>query len=269
MTHLRVQHGRSCKINDAPEEPGFTIVRCLSKDKEIQSMFLRVISMQLIDLGGTLTPNKINELIEKLRKLFEKLNLNAKRKSVGLWGEVFLIANAKDPNIMIDAWHEDNQERFDFSMGKEHLEIKTSTSKRSRNHHFKLEQVCAPLETRIFVCSIYTEKRTGGTSLKELREKILHLANTIKRKEKIEYVFAEALGEDYSDDSLKQSFDANLAKQSIAFYDTESPEFPKISCEKITHVTEVSFKSNLDQMNQLKENEMSNLGKLYSNCLVS
>src|SRR6185295_947327 len=90
-----------------------------------------------------------------------------RRATIGLWGELFVISEAREPAILLKGWHRDPLERFDFSGGDCAVEVKSS-ARRIRQHHFSVEQANPPNSMTVWVASLFVEKQTEGLSLGEL-----------------------------------------------------------------------------------------------------
>jgi hypothetical protein len=82
----------------------------------------------------------VGRALESLIELFRMLTIPPKESVQGLWGELYLMAQANDPVRLAGAWHARPEELFDFSEGAELLEVKSAAGY-DREHHFSLDQL--------------------------------------------------------------------------------------------------------------------------------
>jgi hypothetical protein len=143
---------------------------------------------------------------------------------------------------MVRAWHTDPTERYDFSAGKERIEVKCAVG-RSRVHHFTLEQLTPPATTVVLVASVCTERSGGGTSLEDL---LVGLRSRVSGDPQslfhLEVVVGATLGRTVVE-ALEESFDREMADQSLAFFDVAA--VPRPGGEIPKEVTEVRFVTDL------------------------
>jgi hypothetical protein len=91
-------------------------------------------------LGNKPLLEQIKIEIEKIESLFLKLSKSSKASFIGVWGEVFLIETSNNPDVLIEAWHKNSNDLFDFNDGKDKIEVKTTTQK-IRRHSFAIGQL--------------------------------------------------------------------------------------------------------------------------------
>ena len=114
------------------------------------------------------TASELSQAIERIAALFLALERPPTRTVQGFWGELFLIATSKQPVFLVEAWHTQASEHYDFAAGVHRLEVKTSGD-RSRNHHFSTKQILLRhMATHVAVASMFTERGASGPTLGEL-----------------------------------------------------------------------------------------------------
>ena len=244
LENLRVQHHVRCSLvrSDGDVETAkYSIVQCLSHDVEVQQRFVRTIGSALLGLDSHVAVRDLNRLIDQLVVLFQLMRQPATRTMRGLWAELFVILRSSDPPRMIDAWHGQPGEHFDFSQGANRLEVKASSS-RSRNHVFSLEQVYPPSGATALVASIHVEDQTSGSSLGELWDRAVDTAPTADARLKVERVCVQALGRDLR---VGRSFSADwkVAVDSLAFFCVS--DIPRPPAEVPRGVSQLRFRSDL------------------------
>ena len=174
LEYLTVQHNLDCRISqlDGTTESGqFTIIRCTGTDSILRNYFLRVVGAVIILLGSSPSRMDVTHAIDKLIELFQAMTEPPRKSIQGLWAELFLIARTHDPSLLITAWHVTPEDRYDFSMANQRIEVK-STAGRVRQHYFSLEQLCPPTETNVLIASMFIERAGAGTSTMELAEQV-------------------------------------------------------------------------------------------------
>ena len=108
------------------------------------------------------------KLFSSISMLFDKQRQVSEIELQGLFAELYIITYFYKYNCRIDQyWQSRNKMKFDFSINeKKRLEIK-STTKSSRTHHFKHDQLLSELYD-IKVVSIMLQKNDCGISLMDL-----------------------------------------------------------------------------------------------------
>ena len=247
LEHLRVQYNLNCRISrpDGTFEKGiFTVVRCTGEDVTLQDYFLKVMSTVVISLGDQPTQSDVAHAMNQLIELFRAM-AKVPRKSVqGLWAELFLISQARQPDILVDAWHTVVEDRYDFAMDDQRIEVK-SFSGDIRLHHFSLAQLHPLDDIKTLVASVSVESSQAGVSIADLRERIqIRLGSNLEALLHIDRVIALTLGDAWQQASDAR-FDERLAEESLAFYETSA--IPSIDPNLPAGVSGVRFQSDLTE----------------------
>lgn len=142
LQNLRVEHSLHCRIStsEAILDSEFSLLHCQSENEILQSCFLEFAEAILKSLSTKPGAPELSEAVERMAALFLALERPPTRSVQGLWGELFLIANATQSFLAAQSWHTEACERYDFALALCRLEVKTS-SDRTRNHQFSFEQV--------------------------------------------------------------------------------------------------------------------------------
>ena len=151
LENLAVLFDLRCQISSpgAPTQTGtFTVLKCVAADIVVRSYFLSLLSGISGAIGRTNERSKIAAVIEDLVELFRALGATPKKEIQGLWGELLIIHEAKDPVALAGAWRSQTGDCYDFNKGMERIEVKT-TSQKPRRYHFSLDQLCPPTATRL------------------------------------------------------------------------------------------------------------------------
>ena len=117
LQNLRVTFNVRCSLTLGTElrESTAAIIECLTDDAGMQRHFLTIAGHLLDGLGGDRTSDEIATAIDTLVALFQKLARPPKRDAQALFGELTVIARAADPTRLLEAWHSDPLDRFDFA----------------------------------------------------------------------------------------------------------------------------------------------------------
>lgn len=253
---------REIKSGKKKEKIYCSIIVCNSKDIEIQTLFLDVLLPIINKLEFPLNPKVLNILSEKLIQLFKNIK-NPPLKSVqGLWAELFLISESKDKKEMINCWHDDKNDRYDFKSKSNFIEVKSTLSD-ERKHVFSLSQTKLKINEIVLIASLMLEKDENGISVEDLISEInKELKNNIDLKEELIFQVRSTLGSKWNE-SRKVCFAKESAKLNLKFYDLK--DIPKLdhSVEKIKGVSQVKFTSNLDVCKEINSNKFKKKSKLF------
>lgn len=263
LENLTVQHNLNCRVSrpDGTSEEGvFTVVHCTAEDITLQDYFLKVMSTVVISLGDQPTQSNVAHVMNQLIELFRAM-AKAPRKSVqGLWAELFLIFQARQPAVLIDAWHTVPEDRYDFAMDNQRIEVKSFTGN-VRSHHFSLEQLHPPDDIKALVASVSVESSQAGDAIADLREKIQsRLGSNLDPLLQIDRVIALTLGDAWQQAS-EARFDERLAEESLAFYETFN--IPSVNPNSPSGVSAVHFRSDLTDSSTTEISHYSAEHKLF------
>jgi len=264
LENLTVEHDVSCRISTSVTTAveRCSLIRCLSEEREIQRCFLRILATFLPALGEAVDSRQLSIIIQRLVELFRLARRPRAQTLRGLWAELFLIARSQGPLILIQAWHTESSEHFDFSVGAERVEIKSSST-RTRVHEFSFEQAYPASGARAVAASVFVEESTNGTTLGELWDKVAKLSPTSEGRLKIERVCLQVLGEDVSE-GRRAAFDWELAMESLAFFDMA--RIPRVRDDQPPGVHDIRFASDLALSQDLSAAELTRMGLLFEAC---
>lgn len=243
-------------------EKHFTAVCFVGKDNSLKRYFLKLCSALIEDLGNSPTQEGVRKEITRFVELF-RLATEPQIKTIqGLWAELFLISESKEPANLIRCWHCIPEEKFDFNNGEERIEVKSSGNG-LRIHSFSLDQLRSPTNTKTIVASVLVNQTSTGKSISELQDEISsRLEAKVDLIEKLEFQIALTLGKSFGD-SEKIKFDFQLAKDSLRFYETEN--IPRILFDHVPPlVTDVRFKADLTDINPVLPNFIAGDGGLFN-----
>jgi hypothetical protein len=244
LEHLRIQISVPCEIqaSDNTVRATLTVLRCTSSIEEHQRLFVSLIDPIIDAIGQPPTSEKLRSVIQQLVAMFSSLSQPARTTVQGLWGELLVVANSRDPSRMLKAWHATTGDDFDFSEGTWRLEVKTSSAQ-VREHTFRLNQLRAATGTAIRIASLIVRPAGAGAAIATLVGEIeTALHNEPILRLKLHRLTVDTLGAEWKD-AADCRFDRELAENSLGFYCAES--VPQILGELPAGVSHVSFVSNL------------------------
>lgn len=255
LAHIVVRHNALCRALDESEARPMTLVRCRTKDVILQEYFLQVM--------GAFLPGShdIDRTIASLLRLFRSLDMPGLGTVQGLWSELFLIAQASDPALLLSHWHRSPNERIDFATDGERLEVK-SFSGEIRRHEFALEQVWIPAPSRGLVASLRVCRLTGGLSLGALLQEVrIHAAGDESLAIGLEEVVVKTLGSSWRE-GLGFAFDRTLAHATLRFY--RAVDIPAPAPPIPSGVTGVHFRSELSDVEPIHTTMVAQMGTLFA-----
>jgi hypothetical protein len=224
----------------------FTVLTCLSLEPAIIDYFFAACWSILARLGTNPTSQRVSSEIRHLTRLFASLKLPARKTVQGIWAELFLIDLSDQPEKLAAAWHSTSTERWDFSAGRERLEVKSAAG-RLRQHHFSLEQLEPPFQADLVVCSMLLERSAGGLTLEALLESV-QTKLPADSFDRVLAVVSDAIGIELTRNQV-EGYDREFAEESIRYY--RSTEIPRISRPLPTGVSNVQFIADLSMTSAL------------------
>jgi hypothetical protein len=264
LENLRVEHAIDCRISLATGDSltgRFSLVHCLSLDDALQEYFLETSQVILRSLPSGVTAAAVSGAVDALASLFAAAQRPLSRPVQGLWAELLIISRAREPRLLLEAWHSDATERFDFSLASQRLEVKCSAD-RTRRHHFSHEQAHPPAGVSVLIASVLVEQSASGVSLGELWDLVRRLSgDDAEMRLKIEHACLDALGNSWHQ-ARARSYDQHLAAQSLLFFDIA--DIPKVPPLLTPGVSEVRFRSDLSIATPLSRGAVASYGHLFA-----
>ena len=252
---LTVEYDMPCNIievNQVVDNLRYTIITLQSPEETLQKMFLDVFLMMLRSLPPKPSNPLIASKIENLLSIFAKLRKKPIHKLQGLWAELLVIEQSKDPTTTARAWHSLPESKYDFTMGRDKIEVK-STMNEQRIHRFSNAQLNPLGDSRLLVASVIVResaKDQNGLSVFDLYDSIALKINSDSVRMHVYEVIADTLGNEYNN-GRKKYFDYSEACDSLAFFEhTDVPKIPSDSIPEL--VTEVKFSSNLSHLSDIR-----------------
>lgn len=252
LEFISVQFNRKCQLKTNKyiiEEDVYSIILLKTDSIELQEYFLEIVYLILRKLSDKPLLKELKTEVDSLLNLFSKLTNPPVKTIQGLWAELLVIEQSYNPEYLIQAWHCNKEDKFDFNDGSDKLEIK-STAKNRRIHNFSIDQLSPNKNSSLIIASIFVVQTGVGKNIFGLIELI---EKRIKNKElclRIYEIIAQTLGKDF-EKSFEICYDYQLAIDSIKFYYSEI--VPTIISASIpTQLTNVRFDCDLTDITDVK-----------------
>ncbi|PQJ19251.1 PD-(D/E)XK motif protein [Nonlabens tegetincola] len=262
LEYLELLHNLECKVTeeDKTQYQNYTIILFKSKEFTLQKYFLGIVDNLLSELSKNPSQKEIYNIFNDFIEIFKAISSPPKTTVQGLWCELLLIETSLKPQILLEYWHNKPEEKFDFNADQEKIEVKSSSTL-ERKHIFTSEQLNAEDRTTIIISSIFARQSSNGKSIADLIESIKDRVGSETLIQKLLRIVGGTLG-NVLEQGLAVSFDYELGKDSINFYDSSTVS--KIERINIpSKVSEVKFKSDLSEIETVNPKSISN-GILFS-----
>lgn len=253
---LSVEYDTLCDIVEGGEQIDnqlFTIITLRSDNEQLQRTFIEVFLMMLRMLPTKPSKMMIAAKIENLLSIFAKLKRRPIHKIQGLWAELLLIERSIDSMTVAKAWHSSPESKYDFTMGRDKVEVK-STSSENRVHRFSLDQLNPSENSNLLICSVIVResgKDANGLSVYNLYDRISKKIADDEVRLHVYEVMLDTLGTDFYS-AMKKYFDYSSACDDLRFF--EYTDIPKIEKSNIPElVTEVRFSADLSHLTDIRE----------------
>jgi hypothetical protein len=244
---IDVDFGEDCKITDGKKKirGKYTLITLKENSEYLLPYFLDIVLIVVQSIPSNASLQVVKYEIDKLVEMFSNILGKGTGDIQGLWAELLIIEQSKNPDYLISSWHVLKTALFDFNNGEDKLEIK-STSKNERKHTFSLHQLIPNKSSNLIVGSILVTITGQGKNVFDL---ISSIENRVQDKNvviKLGRIVSETLG-DKIHTAHSVYFDYNSAKDSIAFFDYN--DIPKLDSKGIpSEITNVHFDCNLSQI---------------------
>jgi hypothetical protein len=166
--------------------------------------------------------------IEAVRSLaLSNFKLSTREIEIGLFGELIFMLAADATDRYVLGWHENSKDPFDFKVGEDRYEVKT-TSGPMRRHWFSLNQVVNNAEFQVKYASVRTTTLIdkGSSCIDLIQEVRLRLTGAVLSN------FNTRL-DSYPWQQFISKFDREQAIKSIKIFDSNHLPVPSFSDGKV------------------------------------
>jgi hypothetical protein len=250
LKYIELTHNLECKVseNGKSKIDNYSVIIFKSNEETLQNYFLGIAQSLLNSLSKKPTQKEVFETFKNFIEIFRSLTEIPTKTIQGLWAELMLIEQSKNPETLINYWHNIPEEKFDFNADSQKIEVKSS-SNLERVHIFTAEQLNPPNDSQVLIASIFTKQVSNGLNILELLDKIDKRIVETELKEKIYRIVSKTLGNTFEQTS-KIKYDYDLAKNSLRFY--KHQDISKVERIDIPErVSKVKFTSDLHDIDPI------------------
>lgn len=225
------------------------IIRCLSSAPYESKLFLELATMLIHE--GDCSEEAILDTFNTLRSFFNNNKEIADIELIGLYAELYSICKYHDNLGLEKYWQSRDKMKFDFSITeKMKLEVK-ATTKNTRTHHFRHEQLMTELYD-IYVLSYMLRYDDEGLSLYELiNQSKQYLSSDSRKLIKIDLVLKNA-----SEERLRNlKFNRDYTETNMRFY--KASQIPKFREITPNGVANAEYDCVLDNTKYISEDEIT------------
>ena len=250
-----VEYNQKCTLKEEGQSVSsdiYSILTLQNCDEPLQRYFIEISLLILEKLRDVPSRRELSIQIDDLVAIFTALREKGKKTVQGLWAELLVIEKSLHPEVLINAWHSAPKAKYDFTLGYDKLEVK-STSGDERVHHFTIDQLLPSEHSHLLIASVFVRESgagLGGLCIKDLYDSICKRVTNIDSRLKIQKVMGETIGNDYSKlDS--EFFDYATASDTLAYYDAEN--IPHIDKAHVpAPISKVEFDCNIGGVLDIK-----------------
>ncbi|MEN9613460.1 MAG: hypothetical protein RLZZ628_4274 [Bacteroidota bacterium] len=253
LEFITVQFNRECQLfsNTQQYEQGiYTIIALKTDSSDLQAYFLEIIFVLVKQISELPKFVEVKQAVEKLINLFSKFSKPPVKTIQGLWAELLIIEQSKNPDYLVKSWHYSPSDKFDFNDGTDKLEVK-STAKSKRIHAFSIEQLNPNRTSNLLIASVFAVETGIGKSIVDL---ITQIEQRLKDKNllfRLNEMVVETLGKDF-EKTFDIFFDYQLAIDTLQFY--QSVNIPTIEIQNIPKsVINIRFDCDLTDIKPVKK----------------
>ena len=240
-------------LGDSPSVELLHALRCETSDSADVETFLLLAEAFLARQGaGRVDRYALTSFFRSMVRLFAVTpakDLQAERR--GLWGELFMMSRVQGFRFWAPFWHSEVERRFDFSCGRNRVEVKVTT-RPERTHHFSHRQIFAIEDEEIVVASIVATEDDSGLSLRQLiddcRNALLGTPDYLKLEKAVRQAGMESSAEP------GPVIDAAEAEQNLAWF--RSMDIPHFRVPEPPGVTETRYKVDLSTAPRVTATEL-------------
>ena len=237
----------SYALNGKVETDVVHILRCLSDFEKEKELFLELATVLLASTDRS--EESIMDSFNILRNFFSNKKDISDNELIGLYAELYTICKYHHTLNIEKYWQSRDRMKFDFSVTEKiKLEIK-STTKNSRTHHFRHEQLMTEIY-EIYVLSYMLRYDDEGLPLYDLIvQSKKYLAYDPRKLLKINQVLKNV-----SEDRLKNlRFNQDFTEANMHFY--RAIDIPKFNENTPNGVANAEYDCALDNINYIEESD--------------
>ena len=233
--------------NGVSVSPVFTFSFLASNQEEIKaiSTIFAGLQNQICDIGDSSTAQISAKGFEDYFARIGRLRVS-RDLQIGLFGELAFILSSTQKELIVQGWHSSPFSTYDFGVKEGRLEVKSSTAP-TRLHWLRSSQSVNLDRSKLTYLSIFVPEVAGGTSIQQLRQKILEGLSENTRE-----IFEEKIGL-FDLDGCDMTFDLDSALGSFKF--VSALDVPIVTSSEAS-VTQISWRCNFSLLQGEQEHSI-------------
>ena len=253
LEDLDVCYDSPCTIceNGVTQQQTFCVLSLRRTGDSLHLYFITIVLRIIDNLPTVPTSRNLAVEFDSLISIFSPSHKYDENKVKGLWGELLVIEQSCMPEMLIEAWHRNPNDKFDFTHGKDKIEVK-STAGEERKHSFSIGQLNPSKSSNLVIASVIVRPSAlseTGLSVKNLFDKLQARINSTQVKLKLLKGIASIIGVE-SNSFFSLAFDYVTACDTLQYY--EASTIPHIDSALVpVGVSDVSFISDLKGVEEL------------------
>lgn len=263
---ISVQFNQLCRLTDRDKtsEGRYTIISLKTINLDFLRYFIDVTSLILQRMSKRPSHKEVTSELAKLIELFKVFSKPSRKTIQGLWAELFVIEQAKDPVYLLQSWHVSPEDKYDFNDGNDKVEVKCTASSQ-RKHRFSYEQLAPNAKSQLLIVSVITTRSGKGKNIFDLKDSILKKVQDVKLQLLLNEVIASTLGADF-DKAFEYYFDYQMAIDGLSFFDVK--EIPNIPSYVIpVELSNIKFDCDLTKIRVASKETNPSLNTILFNSL--
>lgn len=254
LEYLDVCYDSPCTIceNGVTQQQTFCVLSLRRSGDSLHLYFITIVLRIIDNLPTVPTSRNLAVEFDSLISIFSPSHKYDENKVLGLWGELLVIEQSCMPEMLIEAWHRNPNDKFDFTHGKDKIEVK-STAGEERKHTFSIGQLNPSKSSNLVIASVIVRPSAlseTGLSVKNLFDKLQARISSTQVKLKLLKGIASIIGVE-SNSFFSLAFDYVTACDTLLYY--EASIIPHIDSALVpVGVSDVFFTSDLKGVEALK-----------------
>jgi len=169
LRSVDVEFSRHCEIltaGDKTQSGCYSIIRLKEDDPDIVRLFMTILEELFCQDAQAISNAEIAESIQEIAALFSQVD-DSQRDLIGLWGEIFAIAQSPSSEAAVRSWSSRKHAKYDFVTEGFVLDVKTTLSNVPK-HRFSLDQLRPAGDYDAFILSLCVEEIPSGKSVGDM-----------------------------------------------------------------------------------------------------
>ena len=247
LEYLDMCYDSPCTIceNGVTQQQSFCVLSLRRTGDSLHLYFITIVLRIIENLPTVPTSRNLAVEFDSLISIFSPSHKYDENKIKGLWGELLVIEQSSMPEMLIEAWHRSPNDKFDFTNGKDKIEVKSTTGE-ERKHTFSIGQLNPTKNSNLVIASVIVRPSAlseTGLSVKNIFDKLQARIGSTQTKLKLLKGIANVIGIE-SNSFFSLAFDYVTACDTLMYYD--SCTIPHIDSASVpVGVSDISFTSDL------------------------